>query len=294
MKIWVLGSGGMLGSHFMRTLSKLGYTHLTTSSKEVDIVHCNQIEAFLKTHRPTHIINCTGYTQVDNAESEPELAFQVNAQGPKNLGEAARRYQAKVIHFSTDYVFDGQSRTPYKEDDPCSPLGVYGKSKWEGEQHLLSSLEDACIIRTSWLYGFPGKNFVETMLRLMKEKETVKVVDDQRGRPTYCQDLAEASLKLLDARGIFHIANSQQTTWFGFANEIANLGKDMGLPLIVKNILPITTEEFPTPAKRPLYSVLDTRKVEALNIQPRPWQEALADYLQKSQYTLEAHAGKKH
>lgn len=279
-KIWICGSGGMLGSHFTRLLKEKNIPFIATDFKQIDITEQKQVSDFAKAQKVTHIINCAAYTQVDKAETEPKQAYLANALGPYHLAVAARQQGAHVLHFSTDYVFDGQGRAPYSEEDLCSPVNAYGMSKWAGEVKLLNELDHACIVRTSWLYGFPGKNFVETMLQLMSEKEALRVVSDQIGRPTYCQDLAEVSLNLLDQKGIFHFANTTETSWYDFAKEIHKQSLELGLPLKVQKIEPITTKEYPTPAKRPAYSTLNTSKIEKLvGKTPRTWKLALHDYL---------------
>lgn len=277
MKIWITGRKGMLASHFNRLLVRRDLPFVSTGKEEVDITSESAVRSFVKDNQITHIINCAAYTQVDKAESEADAAFQINAKGPENLGKSG----AKVIHFSTDYVFNGKNVVPYREEDVCAPLGVYGTTKREGEKKLLEvNPTKACIIRTSWLYGAPGKNFVDTMIRLMEERETLRVVQDQVGCPTYCQDLAEATLQMLDEAGIFHFANSNQTSWFEFSKEICKQAKEAGWSLKVNSIEPIQTHEYPTPAKRPAYSTLSTDKVaHLLGGKPRPWQDALKDYI---------------
>lgn len=280
MKFWICGSAGMLGSHFTRLLTQRHLPFVATDHKQIDVTELESVSDFVRRERISHIINCAGYTQVDKAEIEQKLAYLVNAIGPHHLGIAGRRHGARVIHFSTDYVFDGQGRTPYTEEHPCSPMSAYGMSKLAGEMKLLDEHAHSCVIRTSWLYGLPGKNFVETMIRLMSERDHLRVVADQIGRPTYCQDLAEVTLKLLDEEGIFHFANAFETNWHQFAQEIYNQASQLGYPLQVKKIEAITTQEYPTPAKRPPYSTLSTKKIEQyLGQSPRPWKEALYDYL---------------
>lgn len=279
-KIWICGASGMLGSHFTRLLTQRKIPFVANDYQQIDITQLDVVSDFVRKERISHIINCAAYTAVDKAENEQKQAYLVNAIGPHHLGIAGRRHGAHVIHFSTDYVFDGQAKSPYAEDHPCSPLGAYGMSKLAGEMKLLDEHERACVIRTSWLYGLPGKNFVETMLRLMNEKETLRIVSDQVGRPTYCQDLAETALELLDQEGIYHFANSLETSWYHFAKEIYDQAKKLGYHLKVQHIEAIKTSEYPTPAKRPAYSTLSTKKVEKLlGKAPRPWQEALQAYL---------------
>lgn len=279
-KIWICGAAGMLGSHFRRLLTDRQIPFIGNDCRDIDITELDQVSDFVRVQKITHIINCAAYTQVDKAETELKQAYLVNAVGPHHLGIAGRRHGARVIHFSTDYVFDGKGRSPYTEDHSCTPMGAYGMSKLAGEMKLLDEHEHSCIIRTSWLFGLPGKNFVETMLRLMNEKEKLCIVSDQIGRPTYCQDLAEAALHLLDEEGIYHFANAFETSWYQFAKEIYRQGRELCLIRKDCHLEPIASHEYPTPAQRPAYSTLSTKKIEAqLGQMPRPWQEALADYL---------------
>lgn len=270
----------MLGSHFKRLLTMREIPFLATSSRQVDITDLNQVSEFIRANMITHVINCAAYTQVDKAETDQKQAYLINAHGPHHLGIACKRHRTHLIHFSTDYVFDGNGRFPYLEEVPCAPIGVYGMSKWAGEVKLLEEYTRVCIIRTSWLFGHPGKNFVETMLRLMEEKEELKIVADQTGCPTYCEDLAEAGLKLLEDEGIYHFSNASETTWYEFAHEIRKQAKELGFPVKCRSILPIHTHEYPTAAKRPAFSTLNTNKIRSrLGSEPRPWQQALHDYL---------------
>jgi dTDP-4-dehydrorhamnose reductase len=279
-KIWICGASGMLGSHFKRLLTERKTPFVANDRTKVDITDLESVSDFVREEKFSHIVNCAAYTKVDQAEKEQKEAYLVNALGPYHLGVAGRRHGARVLHFSTDYVFDGNERTPYSEEHPCTPICAYGMSKLAGEIKLLDEHRHSCIIRTSWLFGIPGKNFVETMIRLMGEKEQLRIVYDQIGRPTYCQDLAEIAMDVLDEEGIFHYANAFETSWFQFAKEIHRLAKELGFPLKVKGIEPIPSDEYPTIAKRPAYSALNTKKIETyLGKSPRPWQEALYDYL---------------
>lgn len=279
-KIWICGGTGMLGSHFTRLLTKNEIPFVVSSSKEIDITHLDVVSDFVRVQKITHILNCAAYTNVDQAEIEEKKAYQINAMGAHHLGIAGRRHGAHVTHFSTDYVFDGKAHTPYIEAHSCSPLGAYGISKWLGEVKLLEEHARSCVIRTSWLFGFPGKNFVNTMLKLMSEQEEVKVVTDQIGRPTFCDDLAKTTLDLLGEEGIFHFANSSETSWYQFAEEIQRQANALNIPLKIKVLTPIPSKEYPTKAARPTYSTLSTRKVEEhLGRAPRSWHEALNDYL---------------
>jgi len=227
---------------------------------------------------PEVIVNCAAYTAVDRAEQEQDSAAAVNADGAGNVARAARNVGARVVYVSTDYVFDGNKQAPWVEDDAPDPVNFYGRTKLEGERKTLDARRDALIVRTQWLYGPGGKNFLETMLRLADEKDELRVVDDQYGAPTYTVDLARAMRMLIEkgCKGVYHVANSGQTTWFGFAREImAQVGKDIP-------VIPISTREFPTPARRPENSVFDMTKLknDTGMIMP-PWQEGLAVYLRR-------------
>ena len=219
-KIWICGANGMLGSQFTSLLTSLNLPHIATCQKQADITDLETVSDLIRTQKITHVINCAAYTQVDQAEKEQKEAYLVNAIGAHYLAIASRRHAAKLLHFSTDYVFNGLATLPYKEDDLCSPIGAYGMSKMMGEMKILAEHPQSVIIRSSWLFGPFGKNFVSTMVKLMSQRDEVKVVADQIGKPTSCLELAKATLALLDEEGIFHFANPNETTWFGFAQEI--------------------------------------------------------------------------
>ncbi len=254
---------------------------------ELDIADREAVLELARRERPALIVNAAAYTRVDDAEKELDAARRGNADGPANLGAAAREIGARVIHFSTDYVFDGKGESPYLESAPVAPLGAYGKTKLEGEQRLLEETagKNVAIIRTSWLFGGLGNNFVRTMLKLLAERDELRVVADQRGRPTYTRDLAEAAVALAllpEQNGIFHFANRGDVTWHGFTVAIRELALEHGLPVKASEVKPITTAEFPRPAPRPAYSVLDTARIEAaLGTPPRSWREALGDYVRE-------------
>ena len=270
--ILVVGANGMLGRDMM---ALLGDSARGVDIDEIDITSLESTERILKTLKPETIINCAAYTDVDGCETNVETAMQVNGEGVAHLAMASREIGARLVHVSTDYVFDGGKGSPYVEDDAPSPLGIYGESKLAGELNAAFN-PDHLIVRTQWLYGLHGKNFVETMLRLAAEKDELSVVDDQIGSPTWTVDLAGAILALLktDHRGIYHAANAGFCSWNGFAKAIFD---EAGVQITVKGM---TTEELNRPARRPLYSTLDCGKLERdSGFEPQPWREALKKYL---------------
>jgi dTDP-4-dehydrorhamnose reductase len=296
VKIWLVGAQGMLGQAVADRLEQAKLPVVATDL-EVDIGDSEAVEAHVAAGPITHIINCAAYTAVDRAEDEAVLARRVNVEGPRHLAAAAAECSASLLHVSTDYVFDGRAREPYREDSPCAPAGVYARTKHEGELAVLASMPEpgssrrTYVLRTSWLFGEGGNNFVTTMLRLMGEKQQLRVVADQWGRPTYTRDLAEAILRLLGIdpghdrpaadSGVYHFANLGATTWHDFASAILEVGRRQGRPLVTEVVTPISTSEYPLAASRPGYSVLATDKIEAaLGYRSRPWEEALRDYLE--------------
>lgn len=245
----------------------------------------SEVTTLLDAERPDVVVNASAYTNVDRAETEPERAFAVNASGPRWLAEWCDLHHSALIHVSTDYVFDGQKAGAYAESDPTGPLGVYGASKLAGEEHVRATLERHVILRTSWLFSAHGHNFVKTMLRLGRERDVLRVVSDQHGRPTAADDLADAILSVaasLPQRqggfGTFHFAGAGATTWFDFACTI--LREHLAHADRSPEMIPITTADYPTPAKRPRNSVLDTAAFEAVHgIRPRAWQDGLREVL---------------
>ena len=230
--------------------------------------------------QPKYVVNCAAYTAVDKAEIEKEQALAVNATAVGILAKAAKNHGARFIHLSTDYVFDGESETPLKEDHPVAPVNFYGETKLKGEQEALRENNESIIIRTAWVYSFYGKNFVKTMLRLMAEKESINVVADQVGSPTYAADLANAILHIIDSGrwfpGVYHFSNQGVISWAQFAEEIRRRIHSSCLVNF------ITTDQYPTPAKRPRYSVLDKSKiVTTYGVALKPWEESLQTCLQK-------------
>ena len=232
------------------------------------------------------IINCAAYTAVDKAEDDPETAQKLNADALINICTAAKHYGAKLIHFSTDYVFDGSSSVPYIETDSTNPQSVYGRTKLQGEQNIVGLLPEHYIIRTAWLYGRNGANFVSTMLRLMNEKDSLKVVNDQRGSPTYAVDLAKAVLRIMQVDnhryGIYHYSNEGNITWYDFSCEIYRQGKRIGLIKRACSVVPCTSSEFPQKAHRPSFSLLNKQKIkETFSLSVPNWNESLSSYLKE-------------
>ncbi len=239
---------------------------------------------------PGLLINCAAYTAVDKAESEPEAAFAVNRDGPANLADECERLGIPLIHISTDYVFNGKSDRPYREEDAADPLNVYGLSKWEGEEAVRSRLVEHIIVRTSWLYGSRGRNFVKTMLRLGAEREELKVVSDQYGCPTWSFDLAVCLVRIAERVlsgseevpwGTYHFCGAGVTTWYNFASAILDEARRRQSSRIAR-VSPVPTSSYPTVAARPGYSALDCGKIEAsFGIAPPPWEKSLAGLIDK-------------
>jgi dTDP-4-dehydrorhamnose reductase len=284
MKILVTGANGQLGSEIKALASD--YTHLKfvfSDLPELDICKKDLLAQFIKENEINTIINCAAYTAVDKAEEEEELANLINAKAVGNLVAVAEEQHLKLIHISTDYVFDGSSNIPYTENMPVSPLGAYGKTKRAGELEIIHSTAEAVIIRTSWLYSSFGNNFVKTMMRLGNERKELGVIFDQIGTPTYAHDLAKACLEILtqarrldEQNKIYHFTNEGVCSWFDFAKEIMEIGK---INCFVK---PIETKDFPTKAQRPHYSVLNKSKIKTdFGIQIPYWRDSLLKCISK-------------
>jgi dTDP-4-dehydrorhamnose reductase len=273
--ILVTGSNGQLGSD-LRDLaaSYPQYNFIFTDVAELSIVDKDAVYHFFTTERPAYLVNCAAYTAVDKAESERELSDEINGTAVGILAAACQEHGTKFIHISTDYVFNGEASSPLKETDKVDPVNAYGASKLLGEQLAFQNAPGVIIIRTSWVYSFYGKNFVKTMMRLMNEKQSLGVIDDQLGSPTYAADLAEAIMQIISSGkwepGIYNYSNDGIISWFDFANEIK---RQIGANCIVN---PLTTEQFPTPARRPKYSVLDKAKIQnTFSITLKNWKESL-------------------
>lgn len=282
MKVWIPGGKGMLGTDLATALRGAGHEVVLTD-RELDIAEAAALEPFVVDVKPTHVINCAAHTAVDACESEEAQASRINAEGPARIGEVARRHGLHAVQISTDYVFPGDGHAPYREDDPTGPLSVYGRTKLAGEQAFLEATGGTgAVVRTSWLYGVHGKSFPATMLKLMAEREELKVVADQVGRPTFTLDLAAALVDVAERKlgGIWHFANAGEVSWHGFACAIRDQALARGAALRVQTIHAIPTSAYPTPARRPAWSVLSTAKIEAaLGKAPRAWEAALGEYL---------------
>lgn len=293
MKILLLGHKGMLGSDLLARLSS-EHEVIGMDKEEIDIISPDACKNAINETAPDMVINAAAYTNVDACENNKKECFDVNAEAVKNICEACRNKKIKIVHFSTDYVFDGTAREPYKEDNPCNPINVYGESKLAGENYLQSLSTDYLLIRTSWLFGRKGNNFVKAILEKAKAKtyiadsmekanakpakpSTLEVVDDQIGSPTYTKDLAAAVALLIEknSQGIYHVTNRGNCTWHQFAVKIL---KEAGFDKI--EVKPIKSEQLQRPAKRPAFSVLSMQKfIQTTGKSMQPWQLALQDYL---------------
>ena len=282
MKILVTGGGGQLGRALLTAAAGTADDCRGLDAAALDVTGRDAVLAAGAAARPDIVVNCAAYTAVDDAESHADAAFRVNRDGPAHLAEACAGASLPLIHISTDYVFDGEKGTPYTESDPVAPLGVYGASKAAGEAAVRARHERHLILRTSWLYGVDGRNFVKTMLELAATRPEIRVVDDQQGCPTAAPDLAAAILAAAGralrrelAWGTYHCCGAGHTSWFGLASAIFDLTGSRGGA--TPRIVPITTAEMPRPARRPRCSVLDCGRLAAAGIALRPWREALAD-----------------
>jgi len=274
-RILIIGDQGQVGWELQRTMATLGDVFAigrNTTPVAIDLANPDSIRNAVREINPDWIINAAAYTAVDKAEEEPDLAMAVNGTAPGILAEEAQALSAVLIHYSTDYVFDGTATEPYREDSPTNPLSVYGKTKLAGERAVQAVGGKYFIFRTSWVYGYRGHNFLLTMQRLAREREELKIVDDQYGAPTWCRHIAEATSQVVaqcvlnpewaaNKTGLYHLSSAGKTTWCGFARAIVDSMRQSGEDVAVKSILPIATEEYPLPAPRPQYSVLDNRKL---------------------------------
>jgi len=290
MIVLVVGDRSMLAQELLPCLQQAGFVVVGRGRPVLDLTQEASIHAVFEEVQPDICINTAAYTAVDKAESDAAGALAVNRDGVASLAVACHDAGVPLIHLSTDYVFDGPASRPYREEDPVAPLGIYGRSKWEGEEVLRVVHQEHLIVRTAWLYGHHGSNFVKTMLRLARERQVLQVVYDQHGCPTWTRDLACALTamcqRLVQAReawpwGTYHFCGAGQTTWYGFARAIFE-EVSPSASLQIQRVEPIPTTAYPTPARRPAYSVLDCSKIQAaFGITPRPWRESLHDCMQE-------------
>ena len=273
MRALIFGATGMLGQALVRQWREDEIIGL--GSAQADLRNPERVGSAVEAARPDWIVLAAAYTDVDGCEINPTLASSINTQGAVNVAKAAARFGSKLLFVSTDYVFDGKKTVPYEITDPRNPINAYGRSKADAEEKIAPILPQSCIVRTSWLFGPGGKCFPDTILKLADTRPEIKVVNDQRGSPTYTRDLADAIIKLChaDARGIVHCTNSGDCTWFDFAAEILRqAGK-------TTRVRPTTSDEFVRPAERPKFSVLSPASLNSYGIDLRPWQETLPEYL---------------
>lgn len=268
-KILITGASGMLGQDLVPVLEDEGFNVVETNSKTLDVTNREQVKEIISKEKPEYVIHCAAYTNVDGAEENVETATKINIEGTENIAHACKKDDINLIYISTDYVFDGTKEEAYLPSDKTNPLNIYGKTKLGGELAIQKICKKYYIVRTSWLYGHYGKNFVETMISLA-DKPELKVVDDQIGCPTWTVELSNAILDLIEEEpeyGIYHVCGSGKTSWYGFAKEIFNLiGKKV-------NLIPCKAKDFPRPAQRPKNSVMENNNV------CRDWKLALKDYI---------------
>lgn len=281
--IWIVGNNGMLGRELEGRLTAEGLL-CVGSDLDVSILEPGTLSAFAETHHPDWIVNCSAYTSVDKAEEDSDFAYALNRDGVANLANCALATGSGIIHISTDYVFDGKSSEPLDENAGTGPVGVYGKSKLAGEATLRELFPRHIIIRTAWLYGGYGKNFVSTMISLMNSNDTLKIVDDQIGSPTWTYDLSSAIVGFLSMEeptaGTYHYSGKGRCSWFSFAREIYRLGLQEGLITSACALAPCSSDEYFTPASRPAYSLLSKEKIErVLDLRIPEWQDSLRSFI---------------
>lgn len=284
MRILLTGSKGQL-AHCIRDRLPDDWELIATDSTSMDITDEGAVRRMISNFQPDAVINAAAYTAVDKAESDAAQAFAVNAAAVHNLAAAAHEAKARFIHVSTDYVFDGQSKRPYRETDAPNPQSAYGRSKLAGELLALAAHPESVVVRTAWLFSEHGNNFVKTMLRLAQERDSLSVVADQTGCPTYAGDLAAALIALLQApttpRGIFHFSGGQAVSWYEFAQAVFQTAAAQRPDFKAPAVSSITTAEYPVPAPRPAYSVMDCHKIAAYGVAPSDWKKALSDIIAK-------------
>jgi dTDP-4-dehydrorhamnose reductase len=299
MNILITGGRGQLGRQLSQEAQARGHDVKVPPHHQMDITNIRAVRYFIDRHQPVCVINAAAYTQVDKAESEESIAFAVNKTGCRNLAQVCAKNDIPLFQVSTDYVFDGQKKAPYVESDPVSPIGIYGLSKAAGETEIRSNLRKHIILRTSWLYGIYGQNFVKTMLKLSETKENIRVVSDQYGSPTSAGDLATAILSMAErchkhsavAWGTYHYCGQGIVSWYEFAGTIIGLARRYGEAKSTR-VEPISTADYPTKARRPAFSALDCNLIKTnFGINPKPWRESLKFTIQRlNELTTAVHA----
>jgi dTDP-4-dehydrorhamnose reductase len=266
VKILVTGAAGQLGREAVLAFTAGGHDVTGIGRAELDLAGSADVADAISAHGADWVVNCAAYTQVDRAEQESSLAFAVNRDAAEAIARGAKQGGSRLLHVSTDFVFGGGQAIPYREDDPADALSVYGRSKREGELAVMNALPEALIMRTSWVYGVHGNNFVKTMLRLMGDRDEVRVVDDQVGTPSWTGDIADAMLALMDhgAAGTWHFSNEGVASWYDLAYEVLSAAGELGYRLQARRVCPISSAEWPSAARRPAYSVLSKTKIRPL------------------------------
>jgi dTDP-4-dehydrorhamnose reductase len=288
MKVLVTGAGGQIGSDLVPLLREQGVNVVATTRSEIDFCRPAELKEAVSTIRPDWVVNCAAYTKVDLAEREREQAFLINRDAVSSLARVAAEVGAALLHISTDFVFGGDQGRPYAESDPVEPLSVYAQSKWEGEEAVRQAGGRHIILRTAWVYGVRGHNFVKTILRLASERDRLEVVDEQIGTPTWSRDVAGVITELIVTQrirpvpeGTYHFTNEGVASWYDFANAILEEGRRLGFPIRAREVVPIPVEAYPLPARRPYFSVLNKQKIREYLRQPIPhWRDSLRRMLE--------------
>ncbi len=282
MKILVTGSTGQLGSETVRVLKMDGMDVTASGRKDLDFTKPGQVRKWVANFKADWVVNCAAYTQIDRAEQEPDQAFLINRDATKALAEGVKSYSGRLMHISTDFIFDGRQSHPYSEHDTPNSLGVYGRSKLAGEAAVLDVLPEATVLRTAWIYGVQGNNFVKTMLKFAAERNEIQVIDDQLGSPTWTGDIANVICELIkaEAYGVYNFSNEGVASWYDLASEVIAVARQLGFPVTTSYVRPIPACDYKTLAVRPAYSVLSKRKIRStINYSIPHWRESLREML---------------